>query len=394
MRITILLLLTLALLLPVGCGEGESGHEHHDDHSGEEAGHAEPHEDDNLLTIEAAMLGGVPIATAAAVMRREAEAVVVAGGLEPSRNAYAEVASPVTARIVRFEAAAGERVRAGQILAVAESPELGRARAAYDTAAARAAVARETAERKRSLAERIVPRREVQQAEAEAAAAEAELTAAVAALQALGAGTAGSGATSRFALVSPLAGVVLERNLALGQMIDPQRVAFRVGDLSELWLVARASEGDAVRVAIGAPAEVTLAAWPGEVFAGRVSYVGSEVDPATGTIPVRVVLPNGDQRLRPGMSASVRLPLAGSDRSVAALPAAALQRLDDRWVVFLPKGEQSFEIRPVVRGRDLPRGEVEITEGLRDGEQVVVDGAFLLKAEAAKAEGGGDHHDH
>jgi cobalt-zinc-cadmium efflux system membrane fusion protein len=73
---------------------------------------------------------------------------------------------------------------------------------------------------------------------------------------------------------------------------------------------------------------------------------------------------------------------------------AAVQRLDDNWVVFVPRPEaHSFDIRPVGRGRDLG-GEVEILSNLKAGETVVVDGAFLLKAEAEKSRGMGEHHEH
>jgi membrane fusion protein, heavy metal efflux system len=75
------------------------------------------------------------------------------------------------------------------------------------------------------------------------------------------------------------------------------------------------------------------------------------------------------------------------------VPAAALQRLDDAWCVFVPRGPGAFEVRTVGRGRDLG-GEVEVLSGLSAGETVVVEGAFLLKAEGEKAEGAGAHHDH
>jgi cobalt-zinc-cadmium efflux system membrane fusion protein len=94
------------------------------------------------------------------------------------------------------------------------------------------------------------------------------------------------------------------------------------------------------------------------------------------------------------MSASVWLSVGEAGGSVIAVPAAALQRRDDKWVVFVP-GEHGgeFHARTVGRGRDLG-GEVEIVSGLRVGETVVVEGAFLLKAEAEKARGEGGHHDH
>jgi cobalt-zinc-cadmium efflux system membrane fusion protein len=93
------------------------------------------------------------------------------------------------------------------------------------------------------------------------------------------------------------------------------------------------------------------------------------------------------------MAAKVFLPLDAGAHPLVAVPAAALQRLGDRWCVFVPRHEGEFEIREVGRGRDLG-GEVEVLSGLRAGETIVVEGAFLLKAEADKARGEGEHHDH
>jgi cobalt-zinc-cadmium efflux system membrane fusion protein len=116
------------------------------------------------------------------------------------------------------------------------------------------------------------------------------------------------------------------------------------------------------------------------------------VDPGSRTIPVRLEVANADGRLRPGMSATVWLPV-GDEGRLLAVPAASLQRLHEAWCVFLPRGEGRFEARRVGRGRDLG-GEVEILSGIAAGETVVVEGAFLLKAEGEKAESEGAHHDH
>jgi len=107
---------------------------------------------------------------------------------------------------------------------------------------------------------------------------------------------------------------------------------------------------------------------------------------------VRIEVDNPTGVLRPGMSATAWLPV-GEGAPVLAVPAAALQRLEDRWCVFIPQSEGAFEIRHVGRGRDLG-GEVEILNGLTTGDTVVVEGAFLLKAEAEKARGAGEHHHH
>jgi cobalt-zinc-cadmium efflux system membrane fusion protein len=91
------------------------------------------------------------------------------------------------------------------------------------------------------------------------------------------------------------------------------------------------------------------------------------------------------------MSATAALPVGASDTAILTVPVAAVQRVRNEWCVFLPKDESHFEIRRIGRGRDLA-GEVEILSGLEADEMVVVDGAFLLKAQAEKGEADHDAH--
>lgn len=387
----ILIIAALVAAVAFGCGKSEAEGEHQ-----EEAGHAtETHAERpaNILEVEETMLRDLRLTTTKVEQRPGGEGVSVTGELQADQARYAEVGAPVTARVVRLLAAPGQSVRAGQLLAEAQSSDLGRARADHDVARARVTLARAALERKRALADRIVPRREVEEAQADLAAAQAELRAASATLQALGASPTSGGDASRLPLVAPIAGMIIERNIAIGQMIQPEHVAFRIGDLSNIWLVAHVFERDAVRVAVGVPARITLAAYPGQAFTGRVAFIGRQVEAASRTIPVRIELANPQGLLRPGMSASAFLQVSTAGQNVVTVPAASLQRVRDQWVVFVPKSARMFEIRNVGRGRDL-QGEVEVLTGLQPGQTVVVDGAFLLKAEAEKAEGGGDHHDH
>jgi cobalt-zinc-cadmium efflux system membrane fusion protein len=391
MNARVFIVVALVAALAFGCRKSEAEGEHAEDVG--QASETRVERAANVLEVEETMLRDLRLTTTQVEQRPGGEGVSAIGELQADQGRYAEVGVPVTARVVRLLAVPGQNVRAGQVLAEAQSTELGRARAGHDAAEARVTLARSALERKRALADRIVPRREVQEAEADLSAALAELRAASATLQALGAAATRGGDASRLPLVAPIAGTVIERNIALGQMIAPQHVAFRIGDLGSLWLVAHVFERDAVRIAIGAPARVTLAAYPGRTFTGRVTYVGRQVEAESRTIPVRVVLANPQQVFRPGMSASAWLQVSTAGQNVVTVPVAALQRVRDQWVVFVPKSERIFEMRNVGRGRDL-QGEVEVLTGLEPGETVIVDGAFLLKAEAEKAEGGGDHHDH
>ncbi|HEX6861200.1 MAG TPA: efflux RND transporter periplasmic adaptor subunit, partial [Thermoanaerobaculia bacterium] len=300
----------IALLFPLaGCGGGETKEETEehagDEPAGEEHAGEEHAEEEGVLAVDAEVLRDLKITTFPAELRPGGEGVTALGELKVDETAYAEVGAPIAGRIVRLSAHPGQPVRRGQALAELQSVELGQARAARTAAQARAELARKTVERKRGLAEeRIVSRGELQRAEADAAEAEAELRAAEAGVDALGVGGGGGGGLSGFALLSPISGTVLERRAVQGQTADPSQTLFRIGDLSRLWLVAQAPERDVTRVRVGSPAEVTLAALPGQKLRGTVDWVGREVDAHSRTVPVRIVLPNADGRLKPGMFAT------------------------------------------------------------------------------------------
>lgn len=384
----------IALVLPVaGCGGGEKKEEAREvPEAAEEEHHTGEAAEEGTLAVDPETLRDLKLTTFAAELRPGGEGVTALGELKVNEDAYAEVGSPIDARVVRPLASPGQSVRRGQPLAELQSVEVGQARARRVAAQARAELARKTVERKRGLAaERIVSQGELQRTEAEAAEAEAELRAAESSLSALG---VGGGGGSAFTLASPVAGTVLERTAVRGRSVGPSEPLFRIGDLSRLWLVVQAPERDAVRMRPGASAEVTLAALPGQTLRGTVEWVGREVDAHSRTVPARIVLPNADGRLRPGMFATAWVETGAQGEPVVTVPATALQRMDDQWVVFLPRGagrEGRFEVRPVERGRDLG-DEVAILSGLKPGETVVDEGSFVLRAEAGKKEGGEHHH--
>ena len=354
---------------------------------------AAPADDPGIVRIDQTMLRDLGITTAPVESRLGSEDVVLLGELAVDERTYAEVGVPVPARAMRLLAAPGDVVREGQVLVELQSPDLGRARAAYASAQARVELADRALARKRELAaERIAPLREVQEAEAAAAEARAALRSAAAELTSLGAAPGqGDGEAGTIALRSPVAGTVIERSITRGQMIDPATPAFRIANLSTLWLTAHAFERDAVRIAKGARARVTFSALPGKEFPGTVALIGGEVSKESRTLPIRIVVTNQTGVLRPGMSASVAVPVGASTQQVVTVPVAAVQRVRGEWCVFLPKDASTFEIRTIGRGRDLG-GEVEVLSGLKAGEKIVVDGAFLLKAQAEKGAGGhGDH---
>ena len=363
------------------------------------AGEADAHKEDaNNIEVEEGMLRDLRITTRQVESRASGERVMLLGELGVDERAYAEVGVPVAARVTRLFVNAGDVVRRGQTLVELTTPELGRARADYLSANARLKLAEAALERKRGLAaEKIVPLREVQEAESAAGEARAALRASRAEIAAFGVDPPsddGDGSTSSaFVLRSPVEGSVIERSAVVGQMLDPATPAFRIGNLSTLWLTVHAFERDAVRIQKGVAARLSFSALPGQDFDGRVTVVGRHVEKESRTVPIRIDVKNSNNGLRPGMSATAALPVGEVGEPILTVPVASVQRVRNEWCVFLPKDANHFEIRRIGRGRDLS-GEVEVLSGLKAGETIVVDGSFLLKAQAEKGEGGHkDHHD-
>ena len=178
---------------------------------------------------------------------------------------------------------------------------------------------------------------------------------------------------------APVSGVVLEKTALAGSRFMPGETLYRIADLSTVWVIADIYERDIGLVREGAEAIVTADAWPGERFSGRIAYVWPTVDANTRTVPVRVELPNPDGRFRPGMF--TRLELKAQTREAVAVPLSAVIDSGRRQIVLVDLGAGRFEPREVrlgVRGDD----HVEVLDGVREGERVVVAANFLIDAES------------
>lgn len=392
-----MILRTLVFLALGACGEHSDAPDAHDEHAehevhGAEEGAEPAHADEeNHLRISEDVLRDLRITTATARSGAAQEQATVLGELQVDGSRYAEVGVSVPARVQHLLVDQGDLVSPGQALAELQSADLGLARAKLAQAQALVDQAQRDLDRKRSMSDGVVSPKEMEQAELALRSAKLEEGASRATLLSYGVGSSTEGG-GVFQLRAPTGGVILERGAHLGERVDPEVTLFRLADLSQLWLVVHAFERDALRVSIGDEVEARLPALPNRVYEGQVSRVGKEVDPNSRTVPVRVDLHNPEGVLLPGMSATAQLTLQG-EAGVVRVPGVALQRCEAGWCVFLPLSEREFEVRAVGRGRDLG-SDVEVLSGLKEGEIVVVDGAFLLRAEAAKQAGGGDEHGH
>ena len=181
---------------------------------------------------------------------------------------------------------------------------------------------------------------------------------------------------------SPIDGVVLSRSLSVGSVVNTGTEAYLISDLSTVWVTASANEKDISLLHNGAAADVTTQGFPDVAFTGRVGQIGNELDPQTRTVPVRIVLPNPGQRLRPGMFAAAHI--AGSAaRTAVFIPEDALQNINGNQVVFLTTDGVTFHPQVVQLGTHS-KGRAEIVQGLKPGDRIVVKGAFMVKGELLK----------
>jgi Cu(I)/Ag(I) efflux system membrane fusion protein len=176
-------------------------------------------------------------------------------------------------------------------------------------------------------------------------------------------------------------GYVMQLGLRQGAQIVPGMTLFEIAGLDEVWLNAELPEAQGAWIKAGDAATASLAALPGEQFAGRVDYVYPELNGVTRTLRLRVVLANQPLKLRPGMYASVRF--EGVPRPAAlTVPGEALIRTGRRTVVLVAEGEARF--RPVLVTVGAEIGDrAEVLEGLAEGQQVVASGQFLIDSEAS-----------
>lgn len=182
-------------------------------------------------------------------------------------------------------------------------------------------------------------------------------------------------------LTSPIAGVLQELNVRTGMTVATGDTLARVNGLSSVWLAVAVPESDAGSITVGQAVEARLPAFPGTMLNGKISAILPETNPDSRTLRVRVELPNPHGRLRPGMTAQVRLNRS-TEQSVLWVPSEAVIRTGRRALVML--AEDAGRYRPVeVQLGQESDGKTAILKGLEEGQKVVTSGQFLLDSEAS-----------
>jgi len=182
-------------------------------------------------------------------------------------------------------------------------------------------------------------------------------------------------------LRAPVTGVVLEKAAVQGMRFMPGEALYRIADLASLWVLADIFEQDLGLVHPGQKVNVTVNAYPGKVFTGKVDFIYPMMNPQTRTAQVHIDLPNPNGLLKPAMYASVELAAGQGGAPMVTIPTSAVINSGARQLVLIDKGEGRYEPRPVklgVQGDDY----VQVLEGIKAGEHVVVSANFLIDAES------------
>ena len=191
--------------------------------------------------------------------------------------------------------------------------------------------------------------------------------------------------TKALTLTAPMSGVVITKGVVEGQTVTAGMALYRLANLASVWLEGDAFEQDLALVHDGAPVSVTLTAYPGRVFAGRVSFVSPTVDSLSRTAVVRVTLPNRLRLLKPGMYGTLELSAALG--SVVHVPAEAVVMTGERNLIYVVGADGALDPKVVVLG--VRAGDqIQVLSGVRPGDRIVSSANFLVDAESRLSAGG------
>jgi cobalt-zinc-cadmium efflux system membrane fusion protein len=307
----------------------------------------------------------------------------VAGQIDFDEQALTRIGASVTGRVTQIQANLGDVVSKGDTLAQINSSELSSSQLAYLKARSEKELHRRNVERAKTLfAADVISAAELQRRENEYEIASAETRAAQDQLRVLGVSAkaierlnATGAIDSVSSVVATIRGVVVERKIAAGQVVQPSDVMFAVADLSRVWAVAQVPEQQVSQVKVGQSVSIEVPALGNEKLVGRLIYVGQTVNPDTRTVLVRTELDNKGGRLKPSMLASMLIEAAPVPRVV--VPITAVVREEESDHVFVAEANNYFRLTPV-RLAPEQHGQRVVLEGLKPGMRIVSNGAFHL----------------
>ena len=389
----------VCLISLLGCGQGNSQQS-----TGEKKPNTEQSGKPNEVKIKPASQQKAGLETEQVHSRSIALSFTAPGQIMMNEDHTAHVGSYADGRVTELNATIGARVHRGTVLARLHSHSVHETRAALDSATAEIRRQQDLVEyrtRMRDRMQRLIDLKsaspqELERAQSDLRSAQTDLqnarinqqkeTTHLADLLRIPESQTGNitEQTELAPILAPIDGVVVDRKIGLGSIVEPGAETFTITNLASVWMVTSISESDSAKVHVGSVARVTSQAYPDQTFTGRVTYIAPQVDPQTRTLQARILLPNNDQKLHPGIFAGAQISEGSSRRSIF-VPEQALQNLNGGSVVFVKTADDTFEARPVSIAHRTG-GEAEISAGLKEGDTIVTGGSFIVKSELLKSQ--------
>lgn len=368
--------------------EGDVAHEDHEEH--DEQG------EKGVIRLNDAELKEFDIEVGTAGPGTLKIHISLPGEIVTNADRLVHIVPPVSGIVQKVRKSLGDPVRKGEVMAVLESRELADAKAAFLNASERVVMSQTNYVREEDLwKKRISPEQEYLQAKQALAEARIELRSAEQKLHALGYSdeylkklpAQPDMSYTRFEIVAPFEGTVIEKHISLGEVLKEDKEIFTIADLSTVWVNLSVYQKDLPFVRKGQPVVIELVHGIPDAR-GKISYIGPIVGEQTRTAVGRVVLPNKEGNLRPGLFVTGRITVSSIPVSLL-VPKTSIQTVEEKPSVFVKTGE-GFALQPVTVGRSNDT-HVEITSGLTPGTQYVKSGAFTLKAQLSKGAFGDGH---
>jgi len=384
-RIALSIMVPLVLVVVImGCGKEKNDKEQSSNEGNRAA----------LVTLTQAAINEIGLKTEVISRKPFTKFFVVSAKVLANQDNEALVGSLVQGRVCKVFVRAGDYVKAGQELMLVEGLEIGEIKAGFISAKANLEYQKANYERQKTLFEENVgAQKNLLETQNEYEKARAEYNAEKNRINAIGltdsevidgkSNHSDEHGSGTLPVKSPISGVVVERNVVIGQSIEATTTAFKIINLSSVWIDGQIYEKDAGKINNKTAADFIASSFPEEPFKGKVTYIGQVIDEKTRTITLRAEFSNATGKLKPQMFGELRIPDENNPTALL-VPAEALVKIDNADYIFIQKDDTTFEKTPATvccAQNEI----VEVTKGIKEGDKVVVKGAFYLKSELMKA---------
>ncbi len=388
LRIRLYIIISFQALVILGCSNEETPQkdEHHEEHIKEVK-----------LTAESIKL--IKIETEKMSLQLLTGFISLPAVIIPNQDNEAQVGSLVQGRVQKVFVKLGDHVKAGQVLMTVEGLDIGTIKAGFLKAKSSLDYTKATYERQKKLFnEKIGSQKSLLESQAEYEKALAEFKAEDKRIHSIGLSdedvnngkTNDEHTSGNLPIKSPINGIIVERNIVVGQLVDATINAFKVNNNSTVWVDGQVYEKDLNKINQKTSAIFTSTVYPNESFDGNIIYLGQSIDEKSRTLLIRGEFRNSHNKLKPQMFGELRIPI-GENTKAILVPEEAVINETDLSYVFIQINATTFEQRIVITGTSV-NNRIEIKEGLHEGEIVVTKGVFYLNSELKKEEIEGDEH--